>query len=635
MKKLIAGIALGTAILAIASVAGAQTAMFNQNLTIGSTGADVVALQNWLVAKGYLTMPVGVAPGYFGKLTASAVAKYQMAKGITPAAGYFGPITRAAVNADGSVATGGTTGGTPGCPTGAIYNSMTGEKCSTGGTTSTGSGREGNLQSIASIGGLDSTPREGDSDQKIYGFKAEAKDSDMTVERTEVDFTVGNTSGASSQLKKYIQSASLWLDGKKLGTIDASDISEDQDTDNLYVFRFTGLKGVISEGNTGRFYVTVDPVDSIDSTDATNAITVDVPNSGIRAVDEAGISDTYDGPTSRTFKISKAEAGDVTVKSNASDNVDKVVTVSENANTDSVSALKFSLKSNSSDNVLKKLTVGFATTSSLGAGVSLEDIINNVHLFANGKEIDSDSVTATSTGGASVQFTNFDDVAIDNGDQVDFEVKVDLNSQKNNYAEGAAFHAYVVGTGMTVEDSQGDTVDMSSQSTKTGGDLELRLSGLSVDLVSQSVTTIQSADPGTPGSADKKQFNIAFKVTANGKDDVYLDKSVQLSASPSVAGAGFAWATTTDSDTHVTDQGVASIEASGDTADDSTNNYKIASGDSRTFTLHVTLTATSSGYTAVRLTGINFSTSDTASDASYYTFHLDNFKTDKTFLVKD
>ena len=71
---------------------------FTKDLTFGATGADVTALQQTLVSEGYLTMPAGVAYGYFGKLTQTALIKYQKAKGISPAAGYFGPITRKAIN---------------------------------------------------------------------------------------------------------------------------------------------------------------------------------------------------------------------------------------------------------------------------------------------------------------------------------------------------------------------------------------------------------------------------------------------------------------------------------------------------------------------------------------------------------
>ena len=80
---------------------------FTRDLTVGSTGADVTALQNALIAKGH-GIAAG-ATGYFGAQTVAAVKAWQVAAGITPAAGYFGPKSRAAFG--GGVSTGGTTTG--------------------------------------------------------------------------------------------------------------------------------------------------------------------------------------------------------------------------------------------------------------------------------------------------------------------------------------------------------------------------------------------------------------------------------------------------------------------------------------------------------------------------------------------
>ncbi len=77
-----------------------QKYIFNHDLTIGSIGADVVALQKYLVAKGFMVMPANVAYGYFGTVTQTGVSKYQIKYGIKPSAGYFGPITRAYLNAN-------------------------------------------------------------------------------------------------------------------------------------------------------------------------------------------------------------------------------------------------------------------------------------------------------------------------------------------------------------------------------------------------------------------------------------------------------------------------------------------------------------------------------------------------------
>jgi len=75
--------------------------VFNNNLSLGSRGADVVALQTWLIANGFNipALSSGRAPkGYFGITTATALKQYQASIN-TPATGFFGPLTRASINA--------------------------------------------------------------------------------------------------------------------------------------------------------------------------------------------------------------------------------------------------------------------------------------------------------------------------------------------------------------------------------------------------------------------------------------------------------------------------------------------------------------------------------------------------------
>ncbi|MEK7601818.1 MAG: right-handed parallel beta-helix repeat-containing protein [Patescibacteria group bacterium] len=77
-------------------VLGASTYNFANNLTMGSTGNDVIELQKFLLSAGF-SIPAG-ATGYFGGQTRAAVIAFQKARGITPAVGYVGPITRAVLN---------------------------------------------------------------------------------------------------------------------------------------------------------------------------------------------------------------------------------------------------------------------------------------------------------------------------------------------------------------------------------------------------------------------------------------------------------------------------------------------------------------------------------------------------------
>ncbi len=68
-----------------------------RDLTVGSTGQDVVVLQGLLSEMGYLEVPLGVPLGYYGKLTQSAVARYQEVQGVYPSSGYYGSATKSAM----------------------------------------------------------------------------------------------------------------------------------------------------------------------------------------------------------------------------------------------------------------------------------------------------------------------------------------------------------------------------------------------------------------------------------------------------------------------------------------------------------------------------------------------------------
>lgn len=88
-----------------AQLGGSSSASFTftRNLTVGSTGNDVQALQQFLNSHGAQVSATGAgSPGnettYFGQKTKTALAAYQASVGISPAIGYFGPITRTRVN---------------------------------------------------------------------------------------------------------------------------------------------------------------------------------------------------------------------------------------------------------------------------------------------------------------------------------------------------------------------------------------------------------------------------------------------------------------------------------------------------------------------------------------------------------
>lgn len=104
IATLLAQIAALQAQLGTATSGGAAMSYaFSKDLTLGSVGPDVKALQQFLNSHGAQVAASGAgSPGneseYFGSLTKAALAKWQAANGITPSVGYFGPKTRATIN---------------------------------------------------------------------------------------------------------------------------------------------------------------------------------------------------------------------------------------------------------------------------------------------------------------------------------------------------------------------------------------------------------------------------------------------------------------------------------------------------------------------------------------------------------
>ena len=89
------------AMLAFINAPTTSTGGYTRDLTLNDQGADVTALQNFLITqnKGPQAQALAVvgATGFFGPLTQSALAEFQASVGIVPASGYFGPKTRAVV----------------------------------------------------------------------------------------------------------------------------------------------------------------------------------------------------------------------------------------------------------------------------------------------------------------------------------------------------------------------------------------------------------------------------------------------------------------------------------------------------------------------------------------------------------
>lgn len=608
-----------------------NASVWTRDLTDGSTGADVMALQKFLNMSAATQIAAtgagspGLETSYFGPATRAAVVKFQTANGITPAAGYVGPITRTAI-----AAKCGTTPTTPGTPT----------------TPTTPTGLEGGEGQFVDIDNLsaevEDEVNEG-NEENVFGVELDAEDSDLSIERVDVDFTLEDADSAlSDNLDDYITEVSLILDGKTLATLDVdeADINDAGDGDftaaaneqDVYSFRFTGLNGVVREGDTGKIYVAVKAVGNIDSTDSAADWYVLIPDDGIRAVDAAGISETYVGEADldeENFSVVEADAGDIDLAAPQADNEDRILSLNADTTTDNVEIMVFTLESQTSDNNVTEIEIDLATTSATTTLFS--SVISQLKLYQGSTLLATEDVSINATDpSGTVLFDNLD-VDINEDEEVEFTVKADFYDDADE-REGFSFKATVDASQIEAEDSEGDDITVTGD--VDGADLELRTTGISVSFVSaseeRSVATIA-------GSADTADLEIVFDIMAVGDDDIYVEGDLATQGIiPAVGVDGLMWATTTNStsDTGTSTTLTPTLSATGDASTDDTSgsdqDFFIESGETRRFTFRVSIPAgTDNSSIGARITGIKWGTTDADDNMNnLYDFDLDDYKTD-------
>ena len=307
------------------------TASFTKDLTVGSSGTEVTALQK----------AIGVTPatGYFGSVTKAAVQKFQASKGISTT-GFVGQLTRAALNGSVVSAPVVTTPGTVTAVNSGVEGTLTADRFSISNTTA----------------------YEGDSMVPVLAIKLQAKLSDITVQRIKLDL------GISTSIYTKVFKTLYVVDdaGKVVAQADLNSNTVVKDGSNYYL-TLGGLSYVVAKDSSKVLTVKADVYSSIKSGDL-GSKTVRLAADGIRGVDGAGI-DQYAGSTSVTQSVTVAttlaDSATMNLSTNSS-NYKTTEVVASNGSTedelDKVAFLAFDLKANKADLDVTDLTVRFTTS---------------------------------------------------------------------------------------------------------------------------------------------------------------------------------------------------------------------------------------------------------------------------------
>jgi hypothetical protein len=464
--------------------------MFNADLTVGSTGQAVVELQKVLVAKGHLTMPAGVAMGYFGSLTKSAVAKWQASEGIAPALGYFGPLSRARLNA---------TAGTPVNP----------------GTTTPGGittpGVEGTLTVTVNPTPTSGTKvYEGDSRAAVMGIKLEAKISDIRVERVKVQLP------DTAFYNKIAEKIYITDNGNVLGSMDLNSSTVVKEGSNYFI-TVSGLNFIVPKNTTKVLTVAIDVRSSIDSTDLDAADrTITIPAEGVRGTDGAGVNQY--GPSSsfsRSFNPEGEVADDATLKVSLNTNTPAAADViassgSDEDELDGLTLMTFDVKAEKDAVMITDLVATITRGGTTSTATS-----STAYLYDGSTLIGSASVVGTSLTAMTATFTDID-YTVSKDSTKTLTLKVDIDDAGTAATTFSA--AITSGANVTAENSSGDSV--AETGSATGETMSIRNVGPQITLVSKTIEKSATASQNNTSTSTAKAI-FTVKVKAVGGDILF------------------------------------------------------------------------------------------------------------------
>lgn len=604
------------------AVAGIGQYSWTRSLSLGSTGADVLKLQQFLnqSADTRVALIGAGSPGaetmYYGPATAAAVSKFQVKyrseiltpNGLINPTGFFGPssITKANTLTQTTLPSPNpTTPENPTNPTEEVGSILEGE---------------GMLTEFEISAASPAEIKEAGSDVAVAEVVLETSDGDIEISR--IDFAlVADTTNEERDPWDTFESISLWVEGEKIAEQLIDERSKYLNR-NLGTVRFSNLDLVIEEDEEVELIVAVSVKNNIRG--AGTAANWNVSVERLRYFDADGVatddSTTGDLKDAVSFEIVERGDGEELKFSLGSNNPDtQNIIVDESRRTNNVTILEYTIEAIDADIELDTLYVNVETGTA-----ALNDVVHDIKLQIGNQTFRRDGILSTGAYSATSTRVAFDidgDITIDMDDKETVKVIVDLKP-RTSYLNGETIIARITSAERDSTEAEGsDDVNVFS-GTVIGKQHSLISEGIIVPVNEVRFKTATQGQNDTTGI-----FTIEFEVTAV-EGDYFITENASTSMSSTTGGVRFSVETAAGDPTSVSGSLASTAR------EEVLGVFTVREGQTETFTLNVIVDASLAGQHRVALDGVYFSAnSDGVTDGEQYqTLPLNKFRTGYTFI---
>lgn len=596
--------------------AGVCPYTWTRDLSQGSTGMDVMKLQQFLNADADTRVAVsgagsaGMETEYYGPATAAAVSKFQVkyrSEVLSPInlvnpTGYFGSGSRAKAN-DLCVTPAPTTP-----DNGDEDEDMDEDEDDNDDEEDFELGGSANLDTFEIDDAEDDDVEEGDEDAEIGMFTVEFENGDAEISRIDVALLAsGEDDTDTSEPWEAFETVSLWVDGDKIGEVNADDEDDyiDEDSGEL---RFSDLELIAEEDEEIEIIVAATVQGNLDAEelgnwnlfatemrffDADGVATTEDSFDDIEAVD----NDMSNNP-SAMFTVEEEGAGDeFDVRTSSEDPEATTLPLEDDENTEYVSfAFDFDAEDSDSDIEVNSFTLDVDATEPDGTtATSAALLIDDIVVMVDGDEVDTDDVTINS-GTIEVEFDN--EFYVDGGEEVTVEIEVEYKSLAAAL-EGATVQFSIDGANVDAEGADDVTVGGAA----TGDEHTLRTEGVILDYdEDEEDFSLKTNSDGT-ASDDEGVYTIKFDVTAF-EEDFFFNKTAARGTTTDDT-AGVEYLMESGGDVVTTGTTTQSLTSNAQTEG---SRYVVREGETKTFTLKVNYDPATTDFYAVQLNNVNYYT---------------------------